>query len=330
MALNVGLIGLKGHQGVVIHGVESMAEARITGVADSDPAAFGSLKESAATDDATKYYTDHREMLADQAFDVIGICETHDRQAEVIIDSARAGAHVLAEKPLAGTLDELNAVKKAVAKAGVHLSMLLTMRYDPTYIAIRDSIQRGDIGRVCQAAGQKSYRLGTRPEWMRDRATFAGIIPFVGIHAMDFVAWTTGLNYTEVMAWQGTIGHPELRDMEDTCCVLAKLNDEVPATIRLDFLRPEIAPTHGDDRLRVAGSEGVIETIEWGSKVHLVTKDREYHELPLGEHQDQFADFVSSIREGTDCVVPAADCYRITEVVLKAREAAEKGVPIRI
>jgi len=78
----------------------------------------------------------------------------------------------------------------------------------------------------------------------------------------------------------------------------------------------------------VAGSEGVIEATGVGSSVTLMTQDEEPHELPLADADNLFVDFVRSMDDGHESRIPAEDCFRMTEIVLKAREAAETGRPV--
>jgi predicted dehydrogenase len=130
------------------------------------------------------------------------------------------------------------------------------------------------------------------------------------------------------MAYQSNAAHPELRDMEDNATVALKLDNGGSASARLDYCRPATAPTHGDDRLRVAGSEGVIEARGAASSVTLMTQDEAPHELPLADGDNLFVDFVRSIGGRGESRIPAEDCFRMTEIVLKARAAAETGRPV--
>jgi hypothetical protein len=78
----------------------------------------------------------------------------------------------------------------------------------------------------------------------------------------------------------------------------------------LDFLRPEAAPTHGDDRLRIAGSEGVLEALEIGERVNVISSRGKTGELPLPPAVDFFSTFI-------------AEAFSITRICLKARDAAD-------
>ena len=323
---NVGIIGLRGHQVIILDGIAQGAGLRLAAVAEEDAALFDATRKHPAFTAATRLYADYREMLDREDLQVAGVCGTDDVRAGIACECARRGLHLMTEKPLANDLGGLARVREAVARAGVRLTIMISMRYAPQFIAIREAVAEGLVGEVCQISAQKSYRLGRRPEWMMDRRTFSGIIPFIGIHAIDLMRWTSGREFTEVMAYQANVAHPEIRDLEDCASVLLKLDNGGSATAHLDYCRPDAAPTHGDDRLRIAGSRGVVEVIGDRAPV-LVTADRPERELPLTKEKNHFLDFVEAVARGTDCLAPEADCYRATEICLKARESARTGKP---
>jgi predicted dehydrogenase len=130
------------------------------------------------------------------------------------------------------------------------------------------------------------------------------------------------------MAYQGNTGHPEIGDMEDNACLALRLDNGGSAAVRLDYCRPAAAPTHGDDRLRVAGSKGVIESMSHA--LTLITEGEGPREVALPDPVDQFANFVAAVRGDEECEVPAEDCLYMTEVVLRARGAADTGVAAKL
>ncbi len=325
MALAVGLIGLKGHQGTILNGVQAMDDARLVAVCDDDDGKLAGVAGWPSANEDTRTFNDPAAMLDEVEPDIVGICGTDAERAPTILAAAERGVHVIAEKPLAMTLDELAQVRQAVADAAVHLTMLLTMRFEPPYRTLRRLIAEGAIGEVCLATMQKSYRLGDRPAWQRNRDTFSGIIPFIGIHALDLIRWTTGREFTAGAAWCANVGHPDMGDLEDSASVALGLDNGGSATARLDYCRPAAAPTHGDDRLRVAGNRGVIEFTYTGEEVILITGDEGPRVIDVDDKLDQFADFVASIRGEGECGAPAEDCFRMTEVCLKLRDAVGTG-----
>ncbi len=326
MGLNVGIIGLKGHQGTITGGIKLIDGARMAAVCDDDDSKLAGVSGYPGADDKTRTFTDPIQMLDEVELDIVGVCGMDSERAPVILEAAKRGIHILAEKPLAMTLDELEQVKQAVADAGVHLSMLLTMRFDPAYLTMHRMIADGAIGEVCLATMQKSYRLGDRPQWQRDKATFSGIIPFIGIHALDLIRWTTGREFVKGAAYCDNTAHPDIRDLEDNASVIVKLDNGGSASARMDYCRPAASPTHGDDRLRIAGNSGVIESMQQGERVVYIHPEDGAIELELDAKRDQFVDFVGSIRGENESWVPAEDCIRMTEITLKLREVANSDV----
>ncbi len=325
MDISVGLIGLKGHQGTILNGVQAMDGARLVAVCDDDEQKLAGVSGWPSAGPETQTFSDPAELFDSVEMDIVGVCGADSERAPMILEAAKRGIHVIAEKPLAMTLDELAQIREAVASSGIHLSMLLTMRFDPPYITMRRMIAEGAIGEVCLATMQKSYRLGVRPEWQRSRKTFSGIIPFIGIHALDLLRWVTGREFVQGAAFCANVGHPEMGDLEDSASVALQLDNGASATARMDYCRPAAAPTHGDDRLRVAGNEGVIEWIYTADQVTLITNEDEQRVLDLDEKIDQFADFVASIYEGTPSWAPAEDCMRMTDICLRLREVENSG-----
>lgn len=328
MVTSIAFIGMKGHESVVIEALPQHPELTIAAVADDNPEALRRVPDLPGATAETRAYDDYRELLANHEPDIVVEAGTDRDRAEVVTSCAERGIHVICEKPLAINLEGLEQVQQAVERSGAQLSMLVTMRCDPQYLALREAVRQGLVGDVCQGGGQKSYRLGQRPAWQKSRETFSGIIPFVGIHVMDLFRWATGREYTEVMAYASNAGHPDVGEMEDNACVLARLDNGGTAAFRLDYCRPGAAPTHGDDRLRVAGNLGVVEVQE--EVTTLITQEEVPQELDLPEPVPFFADYLDALRERREPFIPFADCVQITEVVLRAREAAESGRPVRL
>jgi predicted dehydrogenase len=323
MATEVILVGLEGHQSVMLRALPSMPDLRLAAVVHPSAEAVARFRRANAWAEGMRHYTELKALLGEMKPHAAVLCEPNSARAAHVIACARAGVHILAEKPLATTLNDLEAARAEVTHAGVTLSMLLTMRYDPLYTALREAISRGDIGEPLLATAQKSYRRGERAEWQRDSATFGGTIPFVGIHALDLIRWCSGREFTRCAALHRNHGLPGSGQIEETASVMLQLDNNGSASAQLDYLRPAAAPTHGDDRLRIAGVQGVIEAA--AERLTLVTNGQAPRELETPRTASQFADFMAATRGERACRVPAEDAFRMTEVVLKAREAAEKG-----
>ncbi len=319
--VRVGMIGMDGHTGEILGQLKNLPDVELVAVADPNPR---------ATVRGARHYTDYKEMLERERFDVAGICGPNGERAEQIIACAGRGLHIAAEKPLALERRDLERVKQAVAHNRVRLTMLLPMRYSPPYLALKRIVDAGEIGEVAQMGAQKSYKVGERPEWMRHHASFGGTIPYIGIHMVDLMRFTSGRELVEAVSFQNRIGYPELADMENTTGTLFRMDNGGVAALRMDYLRPETAPTHGDDRLRLAGTQGVAEFQE-ATGVTLVTgkqAPRVITDLPPA--RSLFAEFLQSVYGGGPVSLTLNDVYRANEIVLGARESAERHSIVKI
>jgi predicted dehydrogenase len=173
---------------------------------------------------------------------------------------------------------------------------------------------------------QKTYKWGkTRPDYYRSRATFPGLAPWVGIHAFDWLHWILGDVFTEVQGREGTSARPDYPACGSHAAMVLTMRNGGVATLTLDYLRPETAPTHGDERVRIAGSRGVIETALIEKKVTLITDERPPRTLPLSTQTDFFTQFARSLRGEGPPPLTLNEACRITEIALKAQQAIDGG-----
>jgi predicted dehydrogenase len=292
-------------------------------VSDPDAAARAHLARNPLLAN-TRFYGGHRELLDHEKIDIAAICNTNGERAALILECLARKLHVVAEKPLAIERADLEKIKQLTAKSGVRLSMLLPMRFDPVYLALKQIVDSGEIGEVALIDAQKSYKGGSRAPWYTKRSTYGGTIPWIGIHMVDLMRWTSGREFTDAMSFQTHIAYPELGDMENVTATLFRMDNGGAATLRMDYLRPESCPTHGDDRLRLAGTKGIAEymaatgvtVLSAGRKPRVVTQ--------LPPRRWLFAEFLESVYNGKPESLTLADIYRVNDIVLAAREAAEK------
>src|SRR5262249_57836067 len=118
--------------------------------------------------------------------------------------------------------------------------------------AMKQVVESGEIGEIGQIDAQKSYKLGERSPWMLKRSSYGGSIPYIGVHMVDLMRWISGREFLEAVSLQDHIGYPEYGQMENTTGTLFRLDNGGVAVLPMDYLRPSIADTHRDDRLRVA------------------------------------------------------------------------------
>lgn len=320
---------MDGHYSEITVAAKARPAIHVTAIAEHDPGLRQQASRNPVLAGATMY-EDYRALLEREKLDVIAVCGQNGVRATVVRACAARRIPVVAEKPLVISLAELAVVKREVIRNRVPLSMLLPMRFYPAYQAMKQQIDAGEIGEVVSMQGEKSYKLGSRPDWMKHQRSYGGTIPFIGIHLVDLMRWVSGREFVTTSAFQSNVGFPQLGEMENNATINFKLDNHGTALVRLDYLRPTTAPTHGDDRLRITGTRGVIEYRQ--SDGLTLTTDR----APLRQITDLpaarllFVDFLDSLYQGKPHLIQRDDVFRVTEIVLKAREAARTGRVLRI
>jgi UDP-N-acetyl-2-amino-2-deoxyglucuronate dehydrogenase len=173
------------------------------------------------------------EMLADPAVDVVCVCTPSGQHAEQASAAARAGKHVLVEKPMALSLADADAMIAACEQAGVQLGVALQRRVTPPFQRIHRAIQAGDLGELTLGVVTIPYH---RPQAYFDQADWrgtwaldgGGVLMNQGIHLVDLLVWYMG-DPVEVQARAGTL-HREI-EVEDTLAATLRFAGGALATI---------------------------------------------------------------------------------------------------
>ncbi len=322
------IIGVRGHHGYVFAEIGSLADVDIIGISGgcSDDVS-GLLGLCNAAGAAPAVYENHLTMLDLLRPDAVVINGPFALHAQTCIEALERGIHVFCEKPIALTLSDLSRVEAAYSKtAGIFLMSMVGLRYEPCFMTAWKAVKAGAIGKVKLIHAQKSYKVGTRPDHYKSRETYGGTIPWVGSHALDWIYWFSGSEFESVMAshtMEDNFGNGDL-EIASQCQFLMK--NGVQASASMDYLRPASAPTHGDDRVRVAGTKGVIEVM--GGKAMLIDEEGE-REIPPVHNPGVFADFVRHVQGHSKALVSAEDTFILTRACLLARESADTGQLIR-
>src|SRR5262249_38195110 len=142
--IRVGIAGMEGHVSEILRPIQGLPDVELVAVSDSNPARMARL------DPAVHRYADYRQMLDRERLDVVGIGGSNGDGAAIVLACAAHKAHIAAEKPLAIERADLDRIKSAVRENGVHLTMLLPMRFSSHYLALKQVVDSGQIGEVAQ------------------------------------------------------------------------------------------------------------------------------------------------------------------------------------
>lgn len=257
-------------------------------------------------------YVSYEEMLDRVQPDLAVVSSVFGRNGGLNLACVRRGIDVFSEKPVAGTLEELAELEAAVRETGVRFCAMHYLRYVPAFYHARKLVKEGVIGPVRLITAQKSYKFGVRPEWYADRSLYTGTIPWVGIHGIDWIYHFTEREFRSIRALH--VGNPE----KAALCQF-ELEGGIPASLNIDFYRPQGAPTHGDDRVRVAGERGVIEVM--GDRFTWIGEDGVTQHAPMEAPR-----LTQLFVQGKG--IPAEEIFMLTRVALLARASADMGKEI--
>jgi len=244
--------------------------------------------------------TDLGELL-DRDCDAVYISTTNQRHAREAVRSARAGKHVLCEKPLAMSIADAQAVIDACRASKVVLGTNHHIRNSAVISRMRDLLHSGAIGELRAVRVHHAVSLPERLRGWRltDRAAGAGVILDIGVHDADTLRFVTGL---EVLSVSAIAASQQLsRDgVEDTAICSLVFHGGAVAMTHESFVTP-----HAYTALEVHGSGGSI----YGRDV--LTQD------PVGE--------IRLRRDGIETLVEVPERPDLYQVALNAFARSTTG-----
>lgn len=305
--MKVCFIGGCGHQWQALKYLRTRKDVLLCGFAPAS--AHEGFTASISSD--LEFYPDHISMLEHIKPDLAIISPVFAQTGSIIIECARRGIDVFAEKPVASSLEELELVEKAVRDSGIRFCAMHYLRYDKAFYHGARAVKAGEIGDIILMNAQKSYKYGKRPSWYADHSLYGGTIPWVGIHAFD---WIYHFSEKKVLSVQAQcIG----ADPEMAAICKLDMEDGVMASVSIDYYRPEGAPTHGDDRIRCVGTKGVLEVRD--GRITLINKEG-VREIAADGCPELLEEFLEN-----RCPISPEEIFYITRISLCARMSADEG-----
>ena len=166
--------------------------------ADAELVAVCDLKEDRAKGVAEKYgmkhvTTDYNELVALDDVDAVSVCTWNNAHAKAAIAAAKAGKHILCEKPMAMNTQEAEAMKKAVEENHVVFMMGFVNRFRPDSKAIKEIADSGKLGEIYYAKTGVLRRRGTPLGWFTDLSkSGGGPVIDIGVHVIDLTWYLMG------------------------------------------------------------------------------------------------------------------------------------------
>jgi predicted dehydrogenase len=271
-------------------------------------------------------YGTYESLLADPEIDVIYNSLPNRFHAEWTIKAVEAGKHVLCEKPLALSVDEVDAVKTAAQKNGRVVAEAFMYRHHPQTLKVQELVKSGSLGTVKLVRGSFSFALSRQGDVRLDPALGGGSIWDVGCYPISYARSLLGENPLEVFGWQitGPTG------IDETFSGQMKF----PNNILMQFDCSFVIPFHSF--MEVVGSEGTLNIPrpfkpETDEKIYLTRGDKtetikiKGQELYIGEVEDM----ADAILHGREPRISLDDSRGTVGTITALLESARTGQPIR-
>src|SRR3954469_11069814 len=300
--------------------------------------------EAFAAMNGTRAYVDVGTMLAETGAQAVVIGTPHPRHAAAAIEAMEAGAHVLVEKPMAGSLDDCDAMLATARRTGKTLGVISQRRlYEPVR-RLKDAIDAGKIGRpvlgVFQMFSWRDRAYYQSDPWRGKWSTEGGgVLVNQSPHQLDLLMWLMG-EVEEVGGYWANLNHPEI-EVEDTAVATLRFRNGGLGSIVTSlsqnpglFTKVHIHGANGasvgvetdrgatfiagvskiaqpplNDLWTIPGEEHLLAEFQDadGARFQAIDPVAHYHAL-------QIQDFLKAIREGRPPLVTGEDGRAVVEI----------------
>lgn len=327
-----GIIGCGMIANIHVSAIQKIESAEVYGVYDP---VLERAQEFAAKC-GCKVYVSIEEMMADKELDIVNICTPSGTHADLAIVAAKAGKHVVVEKPLAISTEEAKSVVCVQKETGVKICVISQLRFSPGVQALRSAVQQGQLGKLIMGSlSMRYYRSeeyyqngGWRGKWATDGG---GALMNQGIHGLDILCYICG-PVVSVRAFFKTLLHDI--EVEDTLCAILEFQNGALGTLEASTaINPGSAR-----RIEIGGTEGSVVLkedmiTEWNAKVPAPNREdcwkmdaaNDPSAIDAAGHQLQFENLLLAIEGKEGLLVDAMEGYRMVELINGIYNSARNG-----
>jgi len=326
--VKVGMIGCGGIAGGHIQRLLSIPEASVAAVMDPDPARLDAVKRRFPDLAKVPVFDDHKALLEEVELDATVICSPHFAHYEQIVDSLRAGLHVLTEKPMVCTIEDARSVMAEEEKAGKLVAISYQRHCQGPYQFVRNAIRSGRAGQVkfIAASQGQAWLQGQRGTWRQSKSlSCGGQLNDSGSHLIDIMLWITDLEAEEVTA------------KVDCCGTEVDINSSVSVRFRNGALASiAVVGSSPDPRLwenLIVVCEKWAFYLPFGQPLSYSTGlNGELHQVDAVYYGARSPDhnFIDAILGRAEVLAPSACGLRTIELTEAAWRSSETGETVRL
>lgn len=288
-----------------------------------------------------EYYTDYHELLKRDDIDAVSIGTPPFLHEKMVIEAAKAGKHVMCEKPIAINLYEADRMIEACRKAGVKFGVIFMYRFMDQAVMIKKALEEGKLGKLisvdCSGKCFRSDEYYASGSW---RGTWkgegGGSLMSQTIHFIDLMLYLVG----DVMSLSGrymTTVHPDIEVDDIANAVFKFKNGAIGSVLSGTSVRPGY-PRY----LEIHGEKGTIkiveeEIVEWKvegmNEEDYLTKEKvDSGDTATGagyvateNHRRQYMDFIQAIRYDREPLVNGEEARKTLEFIRAIYQSQDLG-----
>lgn len=265
--------------------------------------------------------------------DAIYVSTTNELHRDQVVAAARAGRHVMCEKPIALDISDAQAMIAAAKEAGVVLATNHHLRCAATLRTVARLVAEGNLGELVSIRINHAVLLPERLRgWRLDRSRpGAGVVMDITVHDADLVRYLTRDEVEDVASFDRTSGLAE-SGLDDAAMTIARLRSGALVTIHVAFTVP-----HAPTSVEVHGRQGSVFatdvlTQDPIGRVVLQGPDGE-KEIEVGEREDLYVvalrEFASATKGSGRPPASGEDGAASLAVALAALQSARTGCAVR-
>lgn len=297
-------------------------------------------KEAAQTYGAAYHTTKLDDILNDPTIKAVSIATPDHAHRDVAVACAKAGKHILVEKPLATTVEDAEAIVKAAKDAGVLLMTDFHNRANPPMVAARNAIKSGDIGKPAYIYTRLSNTVAV-PQDMLKWSGHSSALWFLGSHMVDVVSWMIGdePDSVYVVSRKGILNDLGV-DAPDFHVATVEFKNGAVAVFEHTWILPRSYNAVKDLKVEILGSKGAINIDGSHNRMmELYTEQKgAFQDMvvpPFGPHLtgfvlDAVAHFIESVVNGAPLLANGDDGLKNTKILSAMLDAADTGLRVKL
>jgi glucose-fructose oxidoreductase len=329
--LGVALLGLGSYSaGELAPALQQTRLCRLVGVVTGSPAKAAKWARKYDLPKKNLYHYDHLEQIADNPdIDIVYVVTPPSLHPEFTIRAAKAGKHIISEKPMACSVADCDAMIAACRDAGVKLSIGYRLNFDPYHRELLRLAKDPSFGPFTRMSGDFSFVMWGKQWRAEKRLAGGGPMMDIGIYVVHGACTAAGdAAPLAVTAHEETKTRPKLfKDVEETMRWTMEFPGGAVCTARSSF-------SQSSNRFRAEGPHGWIDFPESAFAYRDIecktSRGRLSYDPPVNQQARQMDDFADCILTGRATPIPGELGRRDIRILSAIYEAASTGKRIVI